>query len=568
MNAGTVNSSFDVEDLSLPALSADYVKNTSSLLFDWLRTFWTKLYKDKAFVKNLQGSRALRVAQLYLDLVESLQLLNHTDSPVFHRERWYPIVVRKSQRNTGDITTLKSGKMNGAVLSENGQPAGSIYKEGQRFEVGSGNVYEGFTTYKLNEDIKDVVSCIVDSVAEPRIILNNGSDFKIAYNSLILKNSVDPFTENSGFATFEIPEGPDSEADEEAILWACDALIDKDYVFKYSGYPVGLKTKSSSIYKRIVKSVWDATTDGLSVQHLKDVLAALCCVPSVKSDKERVEAVYESDGRTKVITDKNVYVLGPGTGEDDLRDAVKAGNTLYRGDLFDRSIRIYPFVRSVDDVKRLTEFDGDQFKKDVVSLSIPAALIRAESSSGFYVGWDPVDVICEGFDKNGNPKLSFDLGMDDYDDLRYWMDVWSWYESREESMASCFDGLESGTISEGSKCGEVVPIEYFLKNLVGANTLIVVVDTDKIPEDSPLFDPNFFQALRKLIPKHVRLYFIEHGTAITDEYSDGGSVEDSFDVSEAAVVEDDFDVYEDDDFVDKKWVRKCKSSRSDEDDND
>lgn len=558
----------DLSDLNLPELEANYVKDATALLFSWLRTFWTKLYKDKSFVRGMQGSRAVRLAQLYLDLLESTQLLDHTKAPVFHRERWYPIVVRKSRRNTGDITTLKLGSANGAVLSKDGQHDGP-YRDGQKFVVGPDNAYDGFVTYALDDDVRTVVSCIVDSIANPTVILNNGVDFKVLDRSIVLRDKLDPFTPGSGFATFEVPEGPDTAADEEAVLWACDTLIDKDYVFKFSGYAIGLKTESTEQYARIVKNVWDATTDGLSVKHLVDVIAAMCCVPVVKEPKERVEAIYEFDGRTRVVTDKNVYTLGPNTGKDDIRDSVKAGSTLFQGELFDKSVRIYPFVRSTEDVSRFTEFDEAQFKKDVTSLEIPAALIRTDTQAGFYVGWDTVDIICNGFDKNGNPKLSFDIGLDDYEDVKYWSSVWSWYENAGKSMASCFDGLESGTISEGSKCGEVSPLEYFLKNLVGANTLIVVVDTDKIPDTSPLADPNFFQTLRRLIPKHVRLYFVEHGSSIDDEYFCGDSMDDSAEISTSAY--DDYDDeldFEDDDYVDTRFVRKCRGSEKDDDDYD
>lgn len=556
------------EGLSLVKLDNDKIQLTAKQLFSWLRTFWTQLYKDKKFVKSLQGYRALRMAQLYLDLLENVQLLDHTNSPVFHRERWYPIVVRKSRRNTGNVTTLKLGNASGAVLAspEKGQPAG-VYKEGQKLYIGSKNEYEGLVTYGLDDEIVSVVSCIVDSVAEPTITLVNGVDFKIVDRSIVIRKDRDPFTDGSGFATFTIPESPDAAEDEEAVLWACDTLIDKDFVFKYSGYAIGLKTPSNEICKRIVKEVWDATTDGLSMRHLKDVLAALCCVPQILEDKERVEYVYEADGRTKVITDKNVYMLGPNVGEDELRAAVKAGNTLYRGDLLDKSIRIYPFVRRLSDVNRFTEFDEEQFKKDLTSLEIPAALVRSDFCNGFYVGWDEVDVLCNGFDKNGNPKLSFDIGLDDYDDVKYWSSVWAEFEKAGKSMEGCFKGLNSANIVEGSTCGKVSPLEFFLEYLVGANTLIVVVDTDKIAEDAPLYDPNFFNAFRKLIPEHIRLYFVEHGTAINDDYFGDidSAAEDSVSDSVFAGEYED-DMYDSDDDVDTKWIRRCKHRDSEDDD--
>jgi hypothetical protein len=558
-----------LDPLFLVSLDNDRIKQMSAQLFSWMRTFWTTLYKDKDFVKYLQGSRALRAAQLYLDLLEAVQLLDHAKAPVFHRERWHPIIVRKSKRYTGDVTTIKLGPRGSAVLADNetGQPEG-VYREGQKLIVGPGNKFDGLVTYGLDDDIVSVVSCIVDSVADPKVVLSNGSDFKIVGRSIVIRDELDPFSEGSGFATFEVPESPDCAADEEAVMWACDTLIDKDFVFKYSGYAVGLRTESSEACSRIVRAVWDATTDGLSLQHLKDVIAAMLCVPQVLDDKERIDGIYEADGRTKIITDKNVYMLGPSVGNDDLRSAVKTGNTLYKGDLFDRSVRIYPFVRRLDDVNVLTEYDAETFKKDVTSLEIPAALVRDGNGPGFYVGWDEVDIMCDGFDKNGNPKLSFDLGLDDYDDVRYWSSVWDYFEKSGKSMASCFKSIDSDNIVEGSACGKVSPLEFFLEYVVGANTLIVVVDTDKVADDSPLFDPNFFNALKKLVPDHVRLYFIEHGSVVNDDYFGDidGATEDEAESSVFAGEYDD-DMYDSDDTVDSRWTRRCKH-RDDSDDYD
>ena len=553
--------------LGVEAIPSAFSTDTAVRLVGFLRTFWTKLYKDPAFIRYLQGARSLKVAQLYVDMLESLQLLNHTKAPVFHRERWYPIVVRKSEVNKCDAATLKVGKGNAGVIEkpDEGQPEG-IYEEGQKLYVGKDNSINGLAMYKLNDDIVDVISCVVDSVADPKVILVKDKDFKISDNSIILREDVDPFNEKSGFPVFDIPEGPDNEEDKEAVLWACDTLIDKNYVFDFSGYAVGLDGKSCETYANIVKSVWDATSDGLSIEHLREVLAALCGIPVVKEKEEQVTSIYESDGFTTVITDKNVYRLGPNEGGYTLRKKVKAGNTLFKGEFLDTSVRIYPFVRSTDDVEKFTEFSAEQFKKDVASMSIPKALIRSADVPGFYVGWDAVPVVFEGYDANDNPKYSFDLGLDDYSHVKYWTGVWSEYEKAGKSMEGCFDGLESGSINQGDICGEIVPIEFFLKNLVGANTLIITVDTDTISEEAPLYDPNFFQAFRKLIPAYVRLYFIEHGTGISDDVDMEAGTEDTVNSNTAFAgqYEDEFEDIEDE--VRTKWHRRCRKNEEDDED--
>ena len=545
--------------LNLPTVGSYTVPSVASQLYSWIRTFWTKLYKDKAFVKYLQGSRALRYAQLYLDLLENIQLLDHTKAPVFHRERWYPLVLRKNRRNKSDASLLKLGQKD-VVLS--GEPIPGYEKN---IKLGEYTSKDNCVTYALEDKVVSVLSCIVDNIADPKIVLKNGSDFRISEHSLVLKKEFDPFEDGGLFATFEVPETPDSEATEEAVLWACDTLIDKDFSFKYVGYAVGLQGESSEEYMNIVRSVWDATTDGLNPVHLRRVLAALCGVPSILEEYETVESVFSTEDFKQVVTDKNVYTLGA---DAELRDCVKAGNRLYRGDLFDTSVRIYPFVMDTARVGGYTEFTEEQFRKDVSSISVPAALIRSETCPGFYVGWDKKDVVCSGFDSNGNPKLSFDLGMDKDKEVAYWNGVWNKYEACGKSMSSCFDELENASITTGNTCGKVVPIKFFLRNLIGANTLIVFVDTDKIAYDAPLYDPNFFNALRKLIPAHIRLYFVEHGTAVDDEY--GEEFQDSEDeatvtVSACSEIDEEFDRIEDE-VINAKWQRRCHGRHEAEDD--
>lgn len=555
------------QGLSLPAIESSTVSSVAKTLFSWLRSFWTDLYKDKNFIKRLQGARATRYAQLYLDLLENIQLLDHKNAPVFHRERWYPVIVRKSAQNDSSASKIKLGSDKNVVLGT--QTNTDVFKDDTVIKLGENTEYRNVVTYSLPEKVVTVLSCIVDNIADPKIILKNGEDFSITESSLVIRKEHDPFSEGSGFAVFDIPESIDSAGDEEAVLWACDTLIDKNFVMNYTGYAVGLETESTETYKRIVSLLWDAISDGISIEHLHEVLAAMCCVPTILDEKEIVEAVYGSGGNTKVITDKNVYTLGPRSTKDSVLDCVKTGNTLYKGCILDKSVRIYPFIQGIDTVEKKSGFTKEQFMSDVRSLSIPAAIVRSDLCGGFYAGWEPVDVIYNGNDSNGNPRLSFDLGMPDDEDARYWASVWLRFEKAGISMKSCFKEPIDDNISEGEKCGEVVPIEFFLRNLVGANTLIVVIDTDLVADTSPVFDPNFFNAFRKLIPEYIRLYFIEHGKDIEDAYLNGDdSIEDeTHETASVGSYEEDYEDFSED-VVSSKWVRKCKKSKYEDDEDD
>ena len=102
------------------------------------------------------------------------------------------------------------------------------------------------------------------------------------------------------------------------------------------------------------------------------------------------------------------------------------------------------------------------------------------------------------------------------------------------SVEYCFKDYIYDTVYAVDKvCGKIVPIRFFLRHLIGANTLIVTVRTDALADDAPLYDPKFFDTVRSCIPENIRLYFIEHETADSEEY--GISNEDG--------VEEDTDLY-------------------------
>ena len=101
---------------SLPADPSDKSFSNADTLFDWLGSFWAKVYEDPEFIQYMQGGRALRIAQLYLDLLENLKLKDRENAPVFHRERWHPVVIRKSMRNKGSVNLLRLGAETEAKL--------------------------------------------------------------------------------------------------------------------------------------------------------------------------------------------------------------------------------------------------------------------------------------------------------------------------------------------------------------------------------------------------------------------------------------------------------------------
>lgn len=86
---------------------------------------------------------------------------------------------------------------------------------------------------------------------------------------------------------------------------------------------------------------------------------------------------------------------------------------------------------------------------------------------------------------------------------------------------------------EGSK---ISPAEFFMRNLVGANTMFVVVDRSQVDDASMMRNPMFFDMLSSVVPSSVRLFLVEHRSVGGDDLQDLGGLEETENVSAAVPV--------------------------------
>lgn len=549
-----------------PEVPSGLLAGVSATLFKWLGSFWTDVYEDDGLVKNLQGSRAERLSQRYLDLLEVASLVDRKGAPVFHRERWFPVIVRRSQRNKGPAGLVRLGG-NEVVI---GEQTSEIYPEGTVFPIGGDSAnFSGIVVYPIDGGVKRVVSCIVDNIAAPTVVLRPGVDFTVLDGGIAVLERHDPFSSGS-FAVFDdlYSTGP---GDSEAVMWACDALFDKDYVGGHLGYAVGLPVKSTDGFKRIVNAVWDSVSEGAAPRVLLSLVASLCGVPTVRNREEVVEAVVDDGNGMQVVTDLEVYDLPKGAV---LRKGVATGSRLRMFDTLDDTVRVYPFLTNPGNPGQTDAVAKDllDLKLDIPVVDIPPAIIRSDVEDGFYVGWDERGIVCHGFDANGNPKLSFRLEGSEPDNDAFWGDVWARCEKANASVAGCFAGCITDTdYAVGRRCGSVSPIRFFLRQLIGANTLVVTVRTDAVPPSSPIYDPRFFATVRDCMPSHVRLYFIEHdsvesaGYDLGDMAGDGVGQQVYDEEFDEADLKSDYGFRARDRLVRAKFVARCRKDDDDED---
>ena len=424
------------------------------------------------------------------------------------------------------------------------QGTGSIYGEGTELFLGTPANFEDYVTYPVGEEISGGAVSIVDNIVNPSVFMERGpgKDYEIVNGSIVFHRDNDPLADGSKFDRYDIPgildENGEEVPDMEAVLWASDVLIDKNYVSDHISYALGADAPSSDVVKRILNAAWSSVASGLTPELVKTLMAAMLNVPVIQNDRETVQEIYvekEEDGNAVsriVATDLGLYKVSM---KAKLRRNVVPGAVLVRGDLLDESIRIYPFTNRISaeiaEDGQSSSSSGDAgftvhantpfsvpLEEDIPSIVIPSSMIRARTEYGLYAMWDVAEV-----KKDDKGRLYFDIGGKESDVRSFWEDVWR--KSKETGI-----GLDSIIGPEGTK---ISPAAFFLKHLVGANTLFVVIDRSQVDDSSMMRNPMFFDMLSAVVPSAIRLFLVEHRAVGGDDLKDLGGLKESERVSAA-----------------------------------
>lgn len=454
------------------ALPLADLTDTGNKMYNWLGQLWTTVFNDKGLVKNWTSSQGMLSAQLYLNFLETAKLIDRKQSPVYHRDRWRMIKLKRSEMNTGDAVSVYLGSEHTPVI---GKQISAPFVPDKAPVIGGSAELEGVTAYPLPEDITDVITAVTDDIAAPTHVLASGIDFEIKRNTILFYNHKDPF--KLGFPTQSVRTDDTEEAeDTEVALWLSDVLVDKDNVYAYLGHVLGIKENSSEFYSNYLNALWDLYNQGASLSLFNSGVAALLDEPYIQNEHETVQIVTDSP-RRQVITDQNVYDI-PANAV--LNDAVTLGNVLHAGDLLTKTVCI---LSNLDPVKlSADEQDAVQFKHNVPALCLPSGFFRANVRKGLGLTWDLQPITYQGKDANDNPKLRFTVYGSQSDIDAFWTDFEQMCETKGISGKTCFDGYLNATLPEviGAEWGTVSPLEYFLSNFLKSNLFIITVDSGKL----------------------------------------------------------------------------------------
>ena len=441
-------------------------------LYGWLGTFWTQMCSDHELARAYSNGQGLLSLQMYIDFLETIGMLTYDKCPVFHRSRWMPLMVRKSERGTGKAVSFKVGMEPPVYVGS--QPENSGYQYGAVYKVGGYAQPRSFVSYPIHASVSSVASCICDTIVNPSVILVNGKDFYVESDTLLIKGSSDIF-DDPRFAR-RIVTNSDGTTDEEIVLWAVDAMVDKDLLYTHFGYAVGVNLPSSEFYQKVLTSLWRLYVSGGPEAFLKACIASMVGIPAIVSDETVDEVITDFiTNDMLVVTNKMTYRYPAGS---IMSLGVEKGAILTAGAIPVETIKVFS--------KLTSSYIGGSRKdleESVPIVHIPPSMLSVKVKFGIGAVWTSSPVTFNGLDANGNPKLSMPLAGDPGDIELFWEAIFSTFEKKGERMADLVSGvgaIDWTAVALGQVIGFSSPAMFIVDNFIGPNSVFVVIDIDHV----------------------------------------------------------------------------------------
>jgi len=275
-----------------------------------LGSFWTTFYQDVDLVKSYGGGSGLLAAQFYLNFLETAATLGKDELPVFHREQWHPIIIRKSRRDVGTNLRIVSGQQ--PLVTIGPQPLDTEYVPEKVYHVGAPASRFGQIGYEtIIQGWESGIDRVMDQIVDPKTTLLRNVHFQIKADTITFLPDYDPF-DDPNFPRRVVQDSETGAQDEEILLWGSHALTDKFYVRDHFGYAINLTETSTQLYQDRVSSLWNMRFGGTTLELFQESVGRMLGVPTIKGDGEVVEQVYiEANGDTSVVTNSNAYRCAP-----------------------------------------------------------------------------------------------------------------------------------------------------------------------------------------------------------------------------------------------------------------
>lgn len=424
----------------------------STLLFESLGSFWTNVFGDRDLVEKLVAAKSRVERQTYNELVELYDYISRHTSPVFNRRGWIPLTLSESGRMSSTAGSLRYGQPD-THYGDPGINYGSVPFSAENSPEG---VQEEVLRHSwIAPETLRSFSLIANSPGQASHTLSQGIDYVFENGEIVFNEN--PLTD----PRFEVDNVlVDGEiADQEVTLWLCDSRHSHRHLYEQWGYVVGLNRDDSLAYKDYVNTLLDAIVEGTRESHIRQAISTLSGIPLVRGEREVVVAVLRSPELVQVITETEVYLLGP------LADVqLSPGDVLRRGQAVSQDLK---FLQ----LSNLNLLEEDE------SLTIASAEGFLNGDYAGAIVWQNKQVpVVTGRDAVGNITVSWELGGWPADVEQFFREANLAGVGRGKTLAEYLD-----TRRDDDRTGDPVvpatinPFQFFVDNLLGAFASVISV---------------------------------------------------------------------------------------------
>jgi hypothetical protein len=454
-------------------------------LYRSLGSFWTQVFQDRNVLKGYTTALAEELIQSYYNLIETVNQYSIKDIDLYHKEKWLPLVIKKSQYNKAPFVFSPEGAVFGF------QPDSDLFYANQLFRFGFPKETLGGQIFSFTPDV-DIASVgvIANRVIAPSLVLIPGVDIIISQNTLYFKTDLfnseyiprAKVVEDLGkIATFKNSDG-DIIEDEFIILWMYMAKIDNKHVYNNFGAILDINLPTSESYKNLLKAIINLQVEGPNITALNTIFAMLVNAPVVLESKETVEHMYVDDSYQYTITDKHVYKIPK---EQYFRGDLSEGSVVFAGEPLTENIQIVDLV--IDSLWWKTELYAHK-------LGFPSHIFAANTEHQLFFANSYVPITYLGANTFPKNRIIFPVeGRPE--DVQSFQDYLNQPQHKQKI-------LEALNFNENQTATMIInPVDFLFLNIFKNNTLLVKLDF-YTQEQLELFF-SLFSTIQPYLPPHV-----------------------------------------------------------------
>ena len=446
-----------------------------------LGSAWNSHYAEADRLDVLYRGVGHTYWQAQLDFATTLATLSRLTVPVFRREDWTLLVLRKKDRGRLQIRYGQEG-----LTYSDGAVYGEADVDKPVFPLPSSDFLGRMT---------DIPYTIYNRVLYPSKTWTSGMDFIVDTDRGTIEFLEDPF-ESPLVARRDVFDEQGVVVDEEIGLWVYGGQYDLDLIYKHWGFAVAEQLRSSEGYKAFVNALWDSYVIGAHIGSFTAAMAAVSGIPLVLEQEERVEDIVADPDRKLVITNAHVYEFKPAA-----NITVSVGDTVFAGQSMSDAIQVSDLSGAAADIAGVSAFS---FGQNFLSGGYTAALT--------FSNYD-VDLVYHGPDADGRSVVTFQVGGSDTDIEQFFAQAQErGKESGQKTLAELLDMRDAATTqptpTNGGLPATINPLQFVLQQLMRNNLILVKVRVAALPARAPGLQ--LIRYLRDIVPPHTTyIVFVE-----------------------------------------------------------